>query len=166
LVIGAFTYGATKVLTDLVGKALKPKRAKDKVIDGLQDSTDKFDGLDPIEEGLAKANSESLPAEFYPTNDGALGNWTTETLQPGTRIDRYGQRPGRYFSPENTLLDARALPVNSNTDVYQVFEVVKPFTIQKSIVAPAFGKPGFGIQYKSPVNSSVLLKRGIIQKLF
>ena len=106
----------------------------------------------------------TLPTDYYPKNDGALGDWTTETLQPGTRIDRFGGS-GRYFSPEGTLLNSRSLPTNSKLNNYNSFEVVKPFSVQKSIIAPAFGKPGFGIQYKSPVRSDILLKRNIIRRI-
>jgi hypothetical protein len=49
-----------------------------------------------------------------------------------------------------------------NTGAYNAYKVVKPFSVQSSTIAPAFGKQGLGKQYLSPVNANTLLKRGII----
>ena len=98
---------------------------------------------------------------FWPENNGALGNWTRQFLMPGTEIDRFGSNFGKYFSPKGTPLNMRALP-EGNTGVYNAYKVVKPFEVQTSTIAPAFGKIGLGKQYLSPVNINTLLKRGII----
>jgi hypothetical protein len=58
----------------------------------------------------------------------------------------------------------RALPPG-NTGALNAFEVVKPFEVQRSVIAPAFGQPGLGIQYLAPVSMDILLKRGIIAPL-
>jgi len=108
----------------------------------------------------ANSSTKAL-TNFYPPNNGALGKWSTEYLTPGTIIDRYGSGFGRYFSPQGTPLNMRALPPG-NTGALNTFKVVKPFPVQSSTVAPAYGKIGLGRQYLSPVNANTLLKRGII----
>lgn len=59
----------------------------------------------------------------------------------------------------------RALPYDTDLSNYHKYEVVKPFEVEKSIIAPAFDDIGLGIQYRSPVSVDVLLKRGIIRKV-
>lgn len=83
----------------------------------------------------------------------------------GDKIDRYGKLSGKYFLPNGTPLEMRALPYNADLTQYRQFEVVKPFEVDVSIVAPAFGKIGLGTQYRSAVSANVLLKRGIIKVL-
>ena len=103
-------------------------------------------------------------AEYYPRNNGALGKWESKFLMPGTEIDRFGSGFGKYFSPRGTPIDMRALP-SGNTGEYNIFKVIKPFEVQSSTIAPAFGKLGLGTQYLSPVNVNTLLERGIIIKI-
>lgn len=104
----------------------------------------------------------NLPTTYYPPNNGAAGNWTSTYLRPGQIIDRYGG-PGRFFSSAETAAGARSLPYNSNTNLYTKYEVLKPFQVQTSRIAPAFGEIGGGTQYLSPITSDILLKRGIIR---
>ena len=111
-------------------------------------------------QGSAKSSSKAL-ISYYPANNGALGKWSREFLMPGTKIDRFGSEFGRYFSPHGTPLNMRALPIGK-TGKYNAYKVLKPFEVQSSTIAPAFGKIGLGKQYLSPVKINVLLKRGII----
>ncbi|WP_346320974.1 DUF6443 domain-containing protein [Chitinophaga sp. YIM B06452] len=99
--------------------------------------------------------------KYWPENGGALGEWNSEFLMPGTEIDRFGSVYGKYFSPRNTPKSMRALPPD-NTGVPNAYKVMKPFEVQSSVIAPAFNQIGLGTQYLSPVNVSTLLKRGII----
>ena len=62
-------------------------------------------------------------------------------------------------------MEMRALPYDADLSQYRQFEVVKPFEVEESIIAPAFDNIGLGIQYRSPVSVDTLLKRGIIKKL-
>jgi hypothetical protein len=39
-----------------------------------------------------------------------------------------------------------------------VYEVLKTFPVEQSTIAPAFGKIGLGIQYKSPISVSDLIR--------
>jgi hypothetical protein len=48
---------------------------------------------------------------------------------------------------------------------YNAYEVVKPFSVQSSKLAPAFGKFGKGTQFKTPIRGNILLKRNIIKKI-
>jgi hypothetical protein len=109
----------------------------------------------------ASTTSTTTLAEYWPKNEGALGEWQNEFLMPGQEIDRFGSGFGRYFSPRGTPMEMRALPFG-NTGGYNAFQVVKPFQVQSSTIGQAFGKIGLGKQYLTPVNMNTLLKRGII----
>jgi hypothetical protein len=99
--------------------------------------------------------------KYWPPNNGALGKWETKYLMPGEELDRFGSDFGYYFSPRNTPMSMRSLP-GGNTGVYNAYRVVKPFPVQSSTIAPAFGKLGYETQYLSPVKAKTLLERGII----
>jgi hypothetical protein len=86
-------------------------------------------------------------------------------MMPGERIDRYGSLKGNYFSPEGTPLEMRSLHPFSNTETYNAFEVVKPFDVQSSVVAPFYNQPGLGLQYKSTLSIENLLRDGYIRSL-
>ena len=95
-------------------------------------------------------------------NNGFLGGWsTTETLQPGTLIDRYRGETGRFFSPAGTPLDARSLP--SGAGPLNIYEVLKPFDVQGGIAGPAFGQPGLGVQYMGSQPVADLIEGGFIK---
>lgn len=82
---------------------------------------------------------------------------------PGDIIDRFGTKAGKYFSPAGTPIDMRALPYNANLSQYRQYRVIKPFEVEASTIAPAFGKIGLGTQYRSSVSAEILEKRGIIE---
>lgn len=112
--------------------------------------------------GAARGSTKTTAvAEYWPSNGGALGKWETKYLMPGAEIDRFGSGFGIYFSPRGTPNPMRALP-GGNTGAYNAYRVVKPFPVKSSPIAPAFGNPGLGTQFLSPVNANTLLKRGII----
>ena len=103
---------------------------------------------------------------YYPSNDGAVaGTKHNMYLMPGDTIDRYGNPSGKYFSPTGTPMEMRALPYNANLSIYTQYEVIKPFEVEASTIAPAFGKIGLGTQYRSCVNADVLVKHGIIKQI-
>ncbi|UGU17928.1 TNT domain-containing protein [Sinomicrobium kalidii] len=123
-----------------------------------------FKGAATILKGTKAATTTTALANYYPANNGALGRVTTTTLEVGQQIDRFGNLGGKYFSPTGTPLLKRALPAGANTSIYNSFEVTKPFSVQQSTVAPAFGKVGTGTQYFSPfLNAEELLKGGFIK---
>ncbi|MEM9686438.1 MAG: glycohydrolase toxin TNT-related protein, partial [Bacteroidota bacterium] len=99
----------------------------------------------------------------YPPNEGFKGNSTTEVLQPGERIDRYGRESGKYVSPEGTPFEQRSLPQSKINDPYAIYEVQKPFPVQKGEVAPWFFQKGGGIQYKLPYSVKWLVENGYLK---
>lgn len=42
---------------------------------------------------------------------------------------------------------------------------MKLFEVESSVIAPAFGKLGLGIQYRTTVNVETLIKHGIIKPI-
>lgn len=77
---------------------------------------------------------------YYPSNNGAVrGTERNMYLMAGDKIDRYGNPSGKYFSPTGTSMEMRALPYNANLSKYTQYEVLKPFEVEASTIAPAFG---------------------------
>ena len=86
----------------------------------------------------------------YPPHNGAI-HWSERRtkLPSGTVIDRYGQIvKWEYASPQNTPFEYRSLPLGKKTGEYHVFEVVKTIPAKDSFIAPWYGQPGGGIQYR------------------
>jgi len=112
--------------------------------------------------GAGKA--ERAIQTYWPPNRGFLGTPKTETLQPGTLIDRYGHPKGTFASPEGTQFEMRALPSENATMPYHVYEVVESVEVNSGRVAPWFGQPGLGTQYEfsSPIQN--LLEQGILRE--
>lgn len=113
----------------------------------------------------------------YPPNGGAIATRNT-TLQPGTRIDRYGGYldnesgnfidKGQFLSPEGIPFDSRALPEGSLTKPYTSYEVLKPIpNVQEGQVTPWFGREGMGTQYQLPGKTTIqdLIDNGYIRKV-
>ncbi|MDR7273692.1 TNT domain-containing protein [Catenuloplanes atrovinosus] len=78
-----------------------------------------------------------------------------QTLVEGMRVDRFGYPSGRYLAPVDTLYLQRALPPERlNTPVgapqgnYHVYCVLRAFTVEAGPIAPWFGQPGLGLQYR------------------
>jgi hypothetical protein len=104
--------------------------------------------------------------KFYPENAAFAGATERTFLMPGQTIDRYGgSGVSRFFSPQGTADWARSLPPGTTVQPLRTFEVVKPFEVQSGTVAPWFNQPGGGLQYRSPVQLEILLKRGIIKEV-
>ncbi|MCP2292293.1 TNT domain-containing protein [Nocardia amikacinitolerans] len=113
-------------------------------------------------------SGEKLTDKEFADKYGTPGNWkypgdkyavpgtkTDVDLPPGTKIDRYGHPGGSWLSPEGTPLGARALPPDTaatktlNTYTVQPGAKLPPgWTIEQSKVAPWFGEPGGGVQYR------------------
>ena len=94
---------------------------------------------------------------IWPPNRGFDGEPVTTTLQPGTRIDRYGYDGGTFVSPEGTPYSQRALAPGTESKPYTVFEVAKPVEVQGGKIAPWYGEEGGGIQYEFSESISELL---------
>ena len=88
--------------------------------------------------------------------DGAIpGTQRFISLEPGgpsspNIVDRYGLTSGTYVAPAGTSLESRALSYapNSPLHAYVIYSVID--NVERSTVAPWFGKKGLGPQYKLP----------------
>ena len=149
---GAITKGASSLLARSFSRLVKPTLK-------ITSTGGHFVGLG--KSVAAKASTKAL-TKFYPSNNGFLGAAERQFLMPGQQLSRFGGNSGKFFSPAGTPLSMRALPPGANTSIHNTFKVLKPFEVQAGKIAPAFGKPGLGTQYLSPVSADVLLKRGII----
>lgn len=75
----------------------------------------------------------------WPPNDGVDGEVKNVTLEPGTKIDRYGDDNGYYASPVDTPYENRAVAPGTDLKPYNQFEVMKPIeAVEEGSVAPWF----------------------------
>ncbi|MDR1755720.1 MAG: TNT domain-containing protein, partial [Culturomica sp.] len=118
--------------------------------------------------GYASAKARGLNPfngkNIYPRNDGFKGKSTETTLQPGQIIDRYGPETGKFFAPEGTPFSNRSLHPNTNIELFNSYEVLRPFSVLSGTTAPFYGQPGGGTQYFSPsMNVQQLILQGYIR---
>ncbi len=92
-------------------------------------------------------------ANKYPPNNGFQGTPGRASVIPGAKLDRYGGTGGSYLSPAGTPVAARSLPPEAELRPLHSYEVVKPFEVDAGAVAPWFGQPGGGIQYRLGTNT-------------
>ncbi len=111
--------------------------------------------------GGASNNSTAIQ-NYWPKNNGFVGEPTTTYLLPGTIVDRYGYPGGSFVSPIGTPFEMRGLPPQSANAPYNVYEVLQPFEVQAGTTTPAFGYLGGGTQYMTPVSIQILLDKGIL----
>jgi hypothetical protein len=142
---------------------LGPERLPDRGVVGLElRGYWRFAGLSP---------AKFLAIYWDPAAGGGTGGWRyppdngfvvgpdgravegPEDLWPGQRIDRYGRETGRFLAPFGALYAQRAIPPSSLDDDpphncdYHAYEVLRTFRVQAGPTAPAFGQPGWGVQY-------------------
>jgi filamentous hemagglutinin len=60
----------------------------------------------------------------YPPNDGFQGEIKQEYLMPGDVVDRYGSEQGKFLSTSSSSIEMRSLPPNTNTNIYNQYQVV------------------------------------------
>ena len=109
--------------------------------------------------------AEKAIQSYYPPNRGFLGRPITETLKPGTMIDRYGGADSsRFFSPAGTPQSARSLPPSVAAQELRTFKVIKPFEVETGTVAPAFNQFGLGTQYRASLQLRELLREGFVEE--
>jgi hypothetical protein len=102
---------------------------------------------------------------YWPPNRGFANTPVPLTLQPGTRIDRYGFDGGRFASPEGVPVQSRSLAPGTADRPYSVFDVVEPVDVLAGNAAPWFGQPGGGMQYELAKTTKELLDAGIIRRV-
>jgi len=107
---------------------------------------------------------------IYPPNDGFVGEIKDITLKPDREIkliDRYGGTKGRYFSPEGTPFEERALPSTTlEENNYHTYKILKSFSARMGIIAGWFDQPGGGIQYLTEKTAQELLDKNCIKEVF
>ncbi len=97
--------------------------------------------------------------DYPPHHGGVPGTQVVRNMQKGQLIDRFGRPDGTFLSPRDTPFPKRALTPESighrlpNHPAGQPFEyhqyrVLKPFPVEAAKVAPAFGQPGGGWQFR------------------
>jgi len=100
----------------------------------------------------------------WPLNDGFARTPTTQILQPGMRVDRFGSPSGRFVAPVGTPAAQRSLAPGTSTQL-SVYEVVRPVQVQAGTAAPWFGQPGGGIQFRFDVPTGRLADQGILRRI-
>jgi RHS repeat-associated protein len=103
---------------------------------------------------------------YHPRAYGFLGATTRVTLRAGETIDRYGGSAlSRFFSPPGTPVAARSLLPEVASQDLRTFQVVRPFEVEAGLTAPAYGQPGLGVQYLSPLRLGQLLEQGFVREV-
>jgi len=100
------------------------------------------------------------PPIQWPPNGGFAGDPAAATLVPGTTIDRFGLAKGSYVSPTGTPFIQRSLAPGTQYSPYNIYTVLKPIDVQAGPIAPAFGMPGGGIQFKLPSSVQSFIDSG------
>ena len=109
-----------------------------------------------LEYNLGKKGADRFYAEngspIYPPNDGAIGNIKIITLRAGSQlVDRYGRTTGNFVSHQGTPQEQRSLSQDAKKQKVRVYRIVKDIeNVGEGVIAPWFGDPGGGIQYKLP----------------
>lgn len=103
----------------------------------------------------------------WPPNDGVVeGTSKNVTLEPGTKIDRYGADDGYYTAPIDTPYEERAVAPGTDQKPYSQFEVVKPIeAVEQGEVAPWFDQPGGGTQYLMPESIEDLIDECYLRRI-
>jgi hypothetical protein len=99
----------------------------------------------------------------WPPHNGCAAAPVSETLAPGTLIDRFGSENGTFFSPKGESFDARALPYVCSQMVYTVYRVTKPLHVATCQAAPWFDAPGGATQFETDDPAFKLREGGAIE---
>ncbi|MGI8490943.1 glycohydrolase toxin TNT-related protein [Pectobacterium sp. S5] len=100
----------------------------------------------------------------WPPNRGFDGESSKFTLLPGSTIDRYGTEYGTFASPEGVPYRDRALKPGADGRPYNVYEVVKPITVDAGDIKGWFGYEGGGTQYELPDKIINLVENGSLKR--
>jgi Tuberculosis necrotizing toxin len=100
------------------------------------------------------------PPIQWPPNNGFAGEPAPATLIPEAQVDRFGTANGSYVSPRGTPYIQRSLAPGTQYKPYNVYNVLKPIDVQVGPIAPAFGMPGLGTQFKLPSTVQSLIDSG------
>ena len=97
---------------------------------------------------------------YWPPNNGCALPVTSHTFSVGATICRYGAPGGSYGAVPGTEFPKCSLPRDTDCSKYTCYEVTCPVTAESCKIAPWFGQPGGGTQYKftPPLGSNSCLK--------
>ena len=101
----------------------------------------------------------------WPPDNGFLEPSQATTLPEGTILDRYGKSGGSFLSPAGTPFEARALPYDPDAMQYNVYEVLKPLSVQVGQAAPWFDQSGLGTQYMTSESVKSLVQQGFLRAI-
>jgi hypothetical protein len=102
----------------------------------------------------------------WPPDHGfAPGTKEPYTLQPGNRIDRYGNPNGDMTAPAGTPFSERSLPASYEGGTVSTFEVLQPIQVLQGLSEPWFGQPGAGIQYEMPFGCQDMVAGGLLGEI-
>ncbi|MEV6911820.1 TNT domain-containing protein [Amycolatopsis sp. NPDC051071] len=99
------------------------------------------------------------PGELFP--EGGIDAATPVMLKADTYIDRFGDRHGRVFAEDATLLSMRSLPPDQ-AGGYRRYRVVRPLPVWRSVNAEWFGQPGGGVRYRAVLGADELVTLGFL----
>jgi hypothetical protein len=100
------------------------------------------------------------------THDGAVeGTESPTQLKPGEYLDRYGPDEGEFLCPSGTSYPERSVPADRLSGEYHQYKVLRPFTANEAKIAPAFGEPGGGIQFRTHQSVHQLIADGYLEEL-
>jgi hypothetical protein len=106
----------------------------------------------------------------WPANNGFKGVVAKKVLRQGEIVDRLGDAErGLFVSPDGTPFPQRSLPANYQTQkTYHRYKILQPIEVESGEIAPYFGQPGGGIQYKFNDETDILwlLRKGYIEEIF
>ncbi|GLZ41395.1 TNT domain-containing protein [Actinokineospora sp. NBRC 105648] len=144
-------------------------------------------GYRPTEQFLAEYYDAGTSSWRYPPQDGyvldhsgAPVKWS-QSLRPGTRMDRYGSEYGSFLAPTGLPYTTRSIPPSNLVGTpaagcnYHDYRVLKAFTVYAGPIAPWFYQTGGGLQYQlngtlipgapATVNVLWLIDNGYLQRL-
>jgi hypothetical protein len=102
---------------------------------------------------------------MWPPNNGAVkGTEEIITMKPGIEVGRIGKGTGKYVAPPRTSPEKLSLKPGTDTSMYNEYKIVREIPgVEKAKIAPWFGQPGGGTQYKLPKSIDILLEEGYIE---
>ncbi|OAV90255.1 hypothetical protein PTTG_04647 [Puccinia triticina 1-1 BBBD Race 1] len=161
-----------------LGPAQLPTHAP---LNSVTASYDRFGGVCP--ETFLKRWTAHGSYEF-PPNDGFLANihnvaiFGNVSLEVGRKIDRFGSEFGTIAHPARAPYAERSLPPsNLNTPAdqngkagkhpfnYHLYEVKKRIPVLAGPIAPWFGQPGMGTQFKFSQNIIDYVNQGYLKRI-
>ncbi len=70
------------------------------------------------------------------------------------------------MSPYGTPYPERSLPASSVAGPYSEYEVIKEVPVTEAVVAPAFGEPGLGDQFRLDQSVKWYVDNGYLEEVF